>query len=252
MKYNDALKIIDPVSVLEALDVNRLCQGAYVRFECDCGSQAAAFKTVGDKKNLWYCPECKKGGNIINYTMAKKGTEYEETKKWLVKLSPTTKRLTKELKLEYELQYTEAVQKLGLIEETCKALEIGVPKGKTMLAGCLTFTIRNENGLKVAYYGIRLKNGQPVHHKSFNREHFLYGYHLVNQDKKVTLVEDMVDCAKRIVDSQNAICNFGLPYLSPVQCELINKLDKIDLEVTPNMALSLASQLSTYYRFVTE
>lgn len=77
MKYIDALKIIDPVRVLEALGVNQLCQGAYVRFECGCGSQAAAFKTVGDKKNLWYCPDCKKGGNIINYTMAKKCTEYE-------------------------------------------------------------------------------------------------------------------------------------------------------------------------------
>ena len=105
MKYNDAMQIIDPVKALEALKINLLCQGAYVRFECDCGSQAAAFKTVGEKKNLWYCPDCKKGGNIINYTMAKRDTEYEETKKWLLKLSPTTKRLNKELKLEYGLQY---------------------------------------------------------------------------------------------------------------------------------------------------
>ena len=179
MKYNQALQTIDTIKALKALDINYLCQGAYVRFECDCGGEAATFKINGDKKNLWYCPDCKKGGNILNFTMAKRGTEYEETKKWLLKLSPTTTRLTRELKMAYDLQYTKAVRLIGLSEECCKALEIGVPKGKTMLAGCLTFTVLSEEGVKISYYGIRLKNQQPIFHKTFNPELYLYGLNLV-------------------------------------------------------------------------
>ena len=205
MRYRDALKAIDPVEALKALKINYLCQGAYVRFECECGSDSAAFKTVGEKKNLWFCPECKKGGNILNYTMAKKGLEYEEAKKWLLKLSPTTKRLTKELKLEYELQHTKALQKFGITEEMCQDLEIGVPKGKTMLAQCLTFTVRNEDGLKIAYYGIRLRNGQPVYHKSFNPEYYVYNYHRIDKTKPVKLVKNMVGCVNRISGGENAV-----------------------------------------------
>lgn len=117
-----------------------------------------------------------------------------------------------------------------------------------MLAGCLTFAVRNESGLKVAYYGIRLKNQQHVYHKTFNPELYLYGLNLVKD--YVILVKDMVNCVKRIAKGEPAICNFGLNYISPFQCKLLNNMDRVDITIQPEMALLLATQLSTYHRFV--
>ena len=65
--------------------------------------------------------------------------------------------------------------KEGFDEERCKKLGVGKPKGKTMLSGCLAFTVYRE-GKKIAYYGIRLSDRSPAYHKSFNPELYLYNY----------------------------------------------------------------------------
>jgi hypothetical protein len=254
MNYREALQAIETTKALEALNINYLCQGAYVRFECECGSKAATFKINGEKKNLWYCPDCKKGGNILNFTMAKRGTEYEETKRWLLKLLPTQQRLEKEITLKYELQHTKELEDLGLSKEACDILEIGIPKGKTMLSGCIAFAVFNETGFKIAYYGIRLKTKQPVFHKSFNPELYLYGlYKIVEKsafmkEAEATLVTDMIDCAVRISKGENAICNFGLTYVSNFQRELLNQLGKVELQIEPD--INLTRKLTAYHRYI--
>ena len=103
-------------------------------------------------------------------------------------------------------------------------------------------------GVKISYYGIRLKNRKPIFHKTFNPELYLYGLNLVKDH--AILVNDMVKCAKRIGEGEPVICNFGMPYLSPTQCQLINRLKKVDLEVTPKIAPMVATHLKTYYRFI--
>ena len=64
------------------------------------------------------------------------------------------------------------------------------------------------------------------------------------------MVNDMVKCAMRIGEGEPVVCNFGMPYLSQTQCQLINRLEKIDLEMTPEIAPMLATHLKTYYRFI--
>jgi hypothetical protein len=54
----------------------------------------------------------------------------------------------------------------GLSGDICYQQEIGVPKGKVMLSGCVAFVIRDETSMKIAYYGIRMKDGNPVFHKT--------------------------------------------------------------------------------------
>jgi ribosomal protein L37AE/L43A len=58
-------------------------QGAYVYFSCTgCGKQAV-IKAYGDKKNIWYCPECKDKGPIISLIMKTAGVGWNEAKSFL-------------------------------------------------------------------------------------------------------------------------------------------------------------------------
>ena len=131
MRYKDALQNIDTQAALDFLGIKGNLQGAYIKFPCECGAEAA-IKIYGVKKNLYFCPTCEKGGNILKLTMRMKQLEYEEAKRRRLKLSHTAKRITKELTLEYELQYTKEAEALGLSKEFCALHQIGVPKGKTM------------------------------------------------------------------------------------------------------------------------
>jgi len=44
--------------------------------------------------------------------------------------------------------YNDFIKSKGIEEEMCKLLEIGVPKGKTMLAGSVAFAVRDAKGMK--------------------------------------------------------------------------------------------------------
>jgi len=119
-----------------------------------------------------------------------------------------------------------------------------------MLAQCISFLVKDETGMRIAYYGIRLKNGQHVTHKSFNKELYLWGMNLSFEmyDLPVTVTPDLVECAKLLQDEKPAVCNFGLPYLSTTQIELLNGLKKLDLKIEPSV--ELAKSLAVHHRYI--
>ena len=230
MNYKNALQVIDPSRALGIMKMNQETSGAYIKFDSLCGHKALV-KTFGDKKNLWYCPDCKTGGNIISLYIKQMGVQYDEAVRQLVELAGTTQApITDELSLNYELQYLKGLEKLDISEEFCKEYGIGQPKGKTMLSGCLAFTVKNEEGMKVAYYGINLNSLKNVFHKSFNPELYLFNIDKALKAKKAVVVNSLLTWIAYESTGTTAVCNFGLPYLSAHQLKLLGMLDEFEFD----------------------
>ncbi len=192
-------------------------------------------------------------GHIISLVMNILGTDWNNANEFLAKALASTKRITNELTVKYELQYHPFLETQGISEKTCRDLEIGVPKGKTMLAGCVVFSVRDEEGRKIAYYGIRIKDLKPVFHKSFNPELYVYNFFNIDSSEPVYFSNNMFECIKNIDQGRQCVCNFGLPYLSCFQLDLLRGYERIvflvDEPLVKPFAVQMAESNMNYYRF---
>ena len=261
MNYKETLQAIDPVKVFKVLDIQSSQQGAYVYFPCICCGQQAVIKAYGDKKNVWYCPECKDKGHIVSLVMAFKNAndseqwDYDKARRFLVDkaLTYSTKPLKRELNITYQLEYVPFLETQGISKETCEKLEIGRPTGKTMLSGCIAFTVYHDEK-KIAFYGIRIKDRKQVFHKSFNPEFYLYNFDQIDPEKDVYFTADIFECVKLLQGGNQAICNFGLPYLSNFHVEQLQKCKYLSV-VSENGNLGeirkqLFDSCNNYVRFI--
>lgn len=226
MTYKEIIQNANTLKALKLIGIDGEGQGSYVKFPCECG-KTATMKAIGDKKNVWYCPSCKKAGNIITLAQSVKGIDKDKAMELLKGAKETQKPIEEELNLSYELAYNDYLKAAGFSEEFCKAQEVGVPKGKAMLNGHLTFLIRDENGMKVAYYGLGLKDLKPKFHQSFNPELYLYNLNKAKESQEVLFVLDILECLKHIAQGKPAVSNFGLPYLSQRQLDFLTGFNTI-------------------------
>ena len=251
MTYKDTLQKVDTVKALTLLELTAEQNGAYVKFKCqDCAEGMAPMKAYGDKKNLYYCPKCKASGHIISLVQKVKLLDWKEATEFLNQaISDKVEKITDELSLNYDLTYSEFLKGKGITEDTAKKMEIGTPKGRTMLAGCIAFMVKDDTGKKIAYYGIKMKDGKTVFHKSFSPELYLYGYSDIAKDKPVYLTTDIFKCVQLIGEGKQAVCNFGLPYISPNQFELLKGLDHIIFKVENprEFAMQMIDHKGYYY-----
>ena len=256
MQYQTALNAIDTHKALVLLNQEATSQGAYYHFPCPECEGKASIKAYGDKKNLWYCPSCKKSGHILSLTMKLKGMEYEDAKKLLIKKArPNQEKITEPLNLDYELLYSPYMEAKGISQELAAKLLIGVPKGKTMLAGCVAFTVYNEDYIRVAYFGIRIKDGKHIFHKSFNPEMYLYGFERFDEKKELIVRQNLYDCVRLIDVGKQCISNFNLPYMSDEQLRLISKVPVITFEggweFLKTVSHQVINKVEGYCRFMT-
>ncbi|MFA4918283.1 MAG: hypothetical protein WC581_03415 [Thermodesulfovibrionales bacterium] len=255
MKYIDTLNAVDTVKALKLLNLEGNLQGAYVKYPCQKCGKTAVIKAYGEKKNLWYCPDCKKSGHIISMVMDLNECDWETAKKLLQeKACFTGGKLTKELTLTYELEYDKSLDIMGISQETCKTLGVGKPKGKTMLSGTISFTV-TDNDKKIAYYGVRIKDGKHIFHNSFNPELYLLYYDRIEPDNEVYFTTDMFDCLKLWDSGYQAVCNFGLPYLSQEHFKLMNKFLMISIRLKDHeeeIAFQALRNLQMYFRILRE
>lgn len=244
MSYKQTMQQVNTEKILTLIDIEYQSQGAYIKFSCPKCSQSASIKAYGDKKNLFYCPSCKHSGNVISLVELTKGTDEKETEALLHKaMEKPAEKITKPLTLLYELQHNGYLKDKGFDEKFCRDHELGVPKGKTMLAGCVAFAVKDEEGVKIAYFGIRMKDGKSVFHSSFNPELYLYKYETLTLDEPVYLVTDIFECISKIKEGQQCICNYGLPYLSQPQLELLKNVEHLILSIDETLRKSIALQL---------
>jgi ribosomal protein L37AE/L43A len=263
MNYSETLQAVNTIKALKLIEITGEQHGRYVYYSCtECG-QRAVIKAYGDKKNVWFCPECKGKGHIISLVMEVKRKEdgnawdYEKTKSFLKeKAAFSAAKITRELKKQYDLVYDKYLKERGISEDICKSLEIGKPKGKTMLSGCIAFTVRNEKGTKIAYYGIRIKDGKSIFHNSFNPELYLYNFQNIIPVEEVYLTDDIFHCVRLISKGQQTVCNFGLPYLSNAHLTLLKKCKYIticsDEKNLDEIMRQVYQNLESYVRVVRE
>lgn len=255
MKYLKAIQTISTEKALKVLGLTIRKNGAYLYFPCPVCGNETAIRYYGDKKNISYCPDCKTGSNIVSLACKVKGMEFQEAKNFLIEKAITVdKPIDREINLTYELEWCDLMEKEGLNRELCEAIGIGKPKGKTMLSGCVAFSVHNEAGLKIAYYGIRIADRRPIFHKSFNPELYFLGYHAAEKDQEIIVTTDIFSCIRHLAEGNQAIRNFGLPYLSSRQMELLLPFQFVTLEwlftEKNEIMLNVAQNLKGYCRFL--
>jgi hypothetical protein len=185
--------------------------------------------------------------------MEKLNVDWDAAKAFLKDHMPTSKKLDRDLGFEYELVYHQLLRQKGLSWEFCQIHGIGYPKGKTMLAGCIAFTVSDEEGKRIAYYGIRIKDGKPVFHKSFNPELYLHGMNNVDITREVYFTTYIWKCLEIISKDGHALCNFGLPYLSFTHVELLEQCQTVLYvreDVNFKEIQKQATQMNNYFKFV--
>lgn len=248
MNYAQTLLTTNTAKALEKLGLEFEQRGAYIYTKCPECQGRLAIKAYGSKKNLTYCTACKTSGHIIGLVQKLKGLEWDEAIDYLKDLTFSL-QVPGKLNFEYELQYHENLAKAGISEETAKILKIGVPKGRTMMAGCMTFTVYIESN-PIAYYGIQLKNNKPRFHKSFNPELLLYQ---PMNGKEVIFTTDMIECVKLYQEGKSSICNFGLPYITPFHCAILSNMERVVFKIPPELkrefAIECSEILETFYHF---
>lgn len=250
MSYRQTLQAVDSEKALQLLGLSYEQQGGYLSFECPNCANGAKLKMYGETKNLYYCTSCKAGGNIVVLTMENKKIPWGDALLLLAEkaVSVSAKKIVEELNLEYELVYDPFIEKLGITKNMAFVYGIGVPKGKTMLAGCVAFTVKDEVGMKVAYYGLRMKDMRPVFHKSFNPEYYLYNLNNIDKNEIVYFTTDIVECVLKLQSGVPAICNFGLPYISSPQLIYLEDFERVVFKVKGELVNSMAVQLAQYHK----
>ena len=260
MNYKETLQSVDTLKALKLLGFETEQKGAYLYFPCGCGDKKV-IKAYGEKKNVFYCPKCKASGHIIKLVseiMSENNTEPWDIKKasdYLMEKAITSRAtpITRELTMDYKLHYHPFLKEQGISEKLAADLGIGVPQGKTMLSGCVAFTVHNEQGMKIAYYGIRLKDRKAIFHRSFNPELYLYNGHRIQNEQEVLFTTDIFQCTLLISEGKQAVCNFGLPYLSTAHLELLQKCRFVEFLCENQQIQEISKQvihnLSNYYRF---
>jgi hypothetical protein len=260
MNYTETLQSVDTLKALKLLCIEAEQKGAYIYFPCNCGDKKV-IKAYGEKKNVFYCPKCKDSGHIIKLVsdiMSEKDTERWDFKKasdFLAEKAMTYEapKITRELTMDYKLHYHPFLKEHGISEELATNLGIGIPQGKTMLSGCVAFTVYNEKGVKIAYYGIRLKDRKAVFHNSFNPELYLYNWHCIQNDQEVLFTSSMLDCVRLMGEGKQTVSNFGLPYLSTSHLELLQKCRFVEFicenQHIQEISKQVINNLQNYYRF---
>jgi len=260
MNYTETLQSVDTLKALKLLGIEAEQKGAYLYFSCSCGNKKV-IKAYGEKKNVFYCPKCKASGHIIKLVseiMSEKDAEKWDFKKasdFLAEKAMTcgVPKITRELTMDYKLHYHPFLKEQGISEEFAADLGIGVPQGKTMLSGCLAFTVHNDQGIKIAYYGIRLKDRKAIFHKSFNPELYLYNWYCIQQDGEVLFTTNLLDCVRLIGEGKQSVSNFGLPYLSTSHLELLQKCRFVEFicenQHIQEISKQVINNLQNYYRF---
>lgn len=255
MTYEQTLQAINTFKAMEILKLSITQAGPYLYFKCpDCNGRAVV-KGYGEKKGLVFCTACKKASNLIKLAEELMKTDTHGAKKFLEKSMVPQEKLTEPPKKIYELEYHTYLEERGITKDTAEKFGIGVPKGKTMLAGHVAFTVHNEHGRHIAYWGVSMKDGKNKFYHTFNPEKYLYRFSFCGPAEPVILCIDLFDCIRRWEIGQQAVCNFGLPYLSDTHLSLLSKIGGgveflLPEEKKKDFAVQ-ALELKTWYKFAT-
>ena len=147
---------------------------------------------VSPNKNLFISPgdDNIKGG-IINFVSAYENLDLRSSAQ---KLYDTFLATYKEKEIpELKLEYCEYLKEIGISEELATQYEIGLFKGKGIMAGRISFKIYDKENKKLGYIGYSIKKEDWFYPKGFKRPVYLLNKKQENL-KHCILVSDPFDC----------------------------------------------------------
>lgn len=232
MDYHTLLNITDTGKALKELQIPYTIEGAYLNYPCTYCGKTARIRRYGVGKNLGTCNHCKNGTNIakmvkeIQYPDMERKAAWPIVQKYLKKAQPFFyKKNDREWPQELELSYTPLLKEKGLTEEFCKEHFIG--KAKTgSLGGYTAFKFFNDDGLKIGYFGINVKDGKFRFFRNYP-EFYLYNFHAIDPTKEVLFVSDIWRCLAEMQEGKQAVSNFGFGYISVYQFDLLDRCEKL-------------------------
>jgi len=137
-------------------------------------------------------PEKGKALGIINYVANAKGVDVRQACEMIIGIFKEKKPPKREIP-ELGLHFSPEVEKLGLTLETCKELEIGLVKQKSIMAGKVAFRLHDSSGQPAGYIGKEAKKDGWFYPKGFART-FVYNGYRGNGDYCIA-VPSVLDCA---------------------------------------------------------
>lgn len=173
-----------------------------------------------------FCPQCKRGGDVIALVAHIKGISvrdaaleiskhfglHQEPKAAEPAQKPPQPRTEALQPLSYLEPSHEFVQALGLTEETCKAFQTGYA-GKGIMRGRLAIPVHDQQGKLLAYCGRAVRDDQMpalTWPKDFEYENVLFNAHRIASGDFVYVVRDPLQVLLATQNGiDNAICFLG-------------------------------------------
>lgn len=244
--FVDFAQLKQRVNVEKAITILGLTmkqQGAQYRGACPaCREGGDRALAINSEKDGYYCFSQKKGGDVIALVAHVKGVTQRDAAQFLAQQigdsapadhAPSTVRHSspaptptqgKELKpLDY-LQYTEAVEGLGISEATCKAWGAGyAPKG--IMRGRLAVPIHDRAGKLLAYVGVAVQPEQSpklLYPNGFDPSSTIFGCDRV-QPGELYLVRDPLQVLAAYEQGVENVVAF----LAPITAQMLEQLSSL-------------------------
>ena len=183
---------------------------------------------VNKEKNLFLCPYDKeRKGSVINFFAAEKGIGLRLAAERLQIMFLKEKKEPEREIPELTLHYDAPVRKLGLSQELAVKFEVGLVKQHSVMAGKVTFLLRDETGAKVGYIGLN-KDGSWFFPKGHKQEH-LYNLHRVEGDT-VVLAASPVEVINHYQQGTPAVALMSAS-MTEAQEKLLLRFEKIFLSL---------------------
>lgn len=234
MTYKDLLNVTDTEKALKALEIAYIVDGSYLNYTCIACGKTARIRRYGVGKNLSICNHCKDGTNIaklvrdLQYPDHAREAAWISVQNYLKKAQPVFyKKNSRPFTLDYEMIYTEPLKSHGLTPEFCQVQGIGKAKGSKYLGGYTALKMHNDDGVKIGYIGINVKDGKFRFPKTIYPDMYLYNFHAIDPTKEVIFISDTWKCLQAIQEGTQAISNFGHDYISVYQFDLLDRCEKL-------------------------
>lgn len=180
---------------------------------------------INNDKNLYLNPNGDDKGSVINFLSHLKDIDLRTAAKELKDHFLTEAKPPKKDIPNLELHYCPFLKEKGISEEVAKALEIGLVKQHSIIAGRIAFKTYDEIGNHSGYVAYNFQKNEWFFPKGFKRT--LYNPHRFS-NCEVTLVVDIFSCISLLSDNIPCVCLIGKT-MTDTQAEQLSQFTRVSL-----------------------
>jgi len=180
---------------------------------------------INSLKNLYFNPNGEDKGSVINFLALQRQSDLRTVAKELKDKFLTEAKPPKREIPNLELHYCSFLKDKGISEELAKALEIGLVKQHSIIAGRIAFKTYDEIGNHSGYVAYNFQKDEWFFPKGFKRT--LYNPHRFS-NCEITLVVDIFSCISLLNDNIPCVCLLGKT-MTDIQLEQLSQFTRVNL-----------------------